>query len=32
MYYVNMVILFGLNKNNQKVLEEQAVWCDRKLC
>jgi len=30
MYYVNMVIRFGLNKNNQKVVEEQAVWRDHK--
>ena len=26
-----MAIRFGLNKNNQKVVEEQAVWRDRKL-
>jgi len=26
-----MVIRFGLNKNNQKVVEEQAVWRDHKL-
>jgi len=31
MYYVNMVIRLGLNKNNQKVVEEQAVWRDHKL-
>jgi len=26
-----MVIRLGLNKNNQKVVEEQAVWRDHKL-
>jgi len=31
MYYVNMVIRLGLYKNNQKVVEEQAVWRDHKL-
>jgi len=31
MYYVNMVINFGLNKNIQMVLEEQVVWRDHKL-
>ena len=31
MYYVNIVIRFGLNKNNQKVVQEQAVWRDHKL-
>jgi len=31
MYYVDMVIRFGLNKNNQEVAEEQAVWRDHKL-
>ena len=30
MYYVNM-IHFGLNQNNQKIVEEQAVWRDHKL-
>ena len=28
MYHVDMVIHFGLNKNNQKVAEEQQVWRD----
>jgi len=31
LYYVNMVIHLSLNKNNQKVLEEEAVWRDDKL-
>ena len=30
LYHVNMVIRFG-PKNNQKVVEEQAVWRDHKL-
>ena len=31
LYYVDMVIHLGLNKNHQKILEEQAVWLDYKL-
>jgi len=31
MYYVNNGDPFYHNKNNQKVVEEQAVWCGHKL-
>jgi len=31
MYYVNMVIRFGINNNNQTVVQKQAVWRNHKL-
>jgi len=31
MYYVIMVIRSAPNKNDQKVVEEQPVWCGHKL-